>query len=149
MVKEKYNVYHKALKELSEIIKFFPRNEYRKIPKTFVNFIEENKDDNYQYMIEHIDDFQNQAMLDETRVLLSIVYRDFIASNKEKKQITDMEKNELLEEEERIREKYNPDNIFKKRDTQQKENVITNEVAMIEYKESVFTKIKNWVKRTF
>lgn len=149
MVKEKYNVYYRALKELSEIIKFFPRNEYRKIPKTFINFIEENKDDNYQYMIEHIDDFQNQAMLDETRVLLSIVYRDFIASNKEKKQITDMEKNELLEEEERIREKYNPDNIFKKRDTQQKENVITNEVAMIEYKESVFTKIKNWVKRTF
>lgn len=95
MVKEKYNVYYRALKELSEIIKFFPRNEYRKIPKTFINFIEENKDNSYEYIIEHIDDFQNQAMLDETRVLLSIVYRDFIASNKEKKQITDMEKNEL------------------------------------------------------
>ena len=84
MVKEKYNVYHKALKELSEIIKFFPRNEYRKIPKTFVNFIEENKDDNYQYMIEHIDDFQNQAMLDETRVLLSIVYRKSVIHNRKK-----------------------------------------------------------------
>lgn len=149
MVKEKYNVYYRALKELSEIIKFFPRNEYRKIPKTFINFIEENKDNSYEYIIEHIDDFQNQAMLDETRVLLSIVYRDFIASNKEKKQITDMEKNELLEEEKRIREKYNPDNIFKKRDIQQKENVITNEVAIIRYKESVFIKIKNWIKRTF
>lgn len=149
MVKEKYNVYYRALKELSEIIKFFPRNEYRKIPKTFINFIEENKDNSYEYMIEHIDDFQNQAMLDETRVLLSIVYRDFIASNKEKNQITDMEKNELLEEEKRIREKYNPDNIFKKRNVQQKENVITNEVTMIEYKESIFTKIKNWFKRTF
>ena len=79
MVKEKYNVYYRALKELSEIIKFFPRNEYRKIPKTFINFIEENKDNSYEYIIEHIDDFQNQAMLDETRVLLSIVYRDFIA----------------------------------------------------------------------
>lgn len=110
---EECNVYHKALKELSEIIKFFPRNEYKKIPKTFINFIEENKDDNYECIIEHIDDFQNQVMLDETRILLSIVYRDFIASNKEKKQITDMEKNELLEEEKRIREKYNPDNIFK------------------------------------
>ena len=38
MVKEKYNVYYRALKELSEIIKFFPRNEYTKIPKTFINF---------------------------------------------------------------------------------------------------------------
>lgn len=149
MVKERYNVYYKALKELSEIIKFFPRNEYRKIPKTFINFIEENKDNSYEYMIEHIDDFQNQAMLDETRVLLSIVYRDFIVSNKEKNQITDMEKNELFEEEKRIREKYNPDNIFKNSDTQQKENVITNKVAMIKYKESIFTKIKDWFKRTF
>lgn len=147
MVKEKYNVYYRALKELSEIIKFFPRNEYTKIPKTFINFIEENKDDNYKYIIEHIDDFQNQAMLDETRVLLSIVYRDFIASNKEKKQITDIEKNELLEEEKRIREKYNPDNIFKKRDT--KIETVENSVAMIECKESIFKKIKNWFKRTF
>lgn len=147
MVKEKYNVYYRALKELSEIIKFFPRNEYTKIPKTFINFIEENKDDNYKYIIEHIDDFQNQAMLDETRVLLSIVYRDFIASNKEKKQITDIEKNELLEEEKRIKEKYNPDNIFKKRDT--KIETVENSVAMIECKESIFKKIKNWFKRTF
>lgn len=147
MVKEKYNVYYRALKELSEIIKFFPRNEYRKIPKTFINFIEENKDNSYEYIIEHIDDFQNQAMLDETRVLLSIVYRDFIASNKEKKQITDMEKNELLEEEKRIREKYNPDNIFKKRDT--KIETVENAVAMIEFKESILKKIKNWLKRTF
>ncbi len=149
MVREKYNVYHKAFKELSEIIKFFPKNEYRKIPKSFIDFIEENMDNNYEYIVEHIDDFQNQAMLDETRILISIVYRDFIASKKEKNEITNMEKNELLQEEKRIREKYNPDNIFKKHDTQQKENVITNEVAMIEYKESIFTKIKNWVKRTF
>ena len=76
-----------------------------------------------------------------------IVYRDFIASNKEKKQITDIEKNELLEEEKRIREKYNPDNIFKKRDT--KIETVENSVAMIECKESIFKKIKNWFKRTF
>lgn len=39
MVKKTYNVYYKAFKELSEIIKFFPRNEYKKIPKSFIDFI--------------------------------------------------------------------------------------------------------------
>ncbi len=144
MVKEKYNVYHKAFKELSEIIKFFPKNEYRKIPKSFIDFIEENMDNSYEYMVEHIDDFQNQEMLDETKILLSIVYRDFIASKEEKKQIIKMEKNELLQEEKRIREKYNPDNLFRN-----KVEKVEKSVVMVEYKESIFTKIKNWFKRFF
>ncbi len=144
MVKEKYNVYHKAFKELSEIIKFFPENEYKKIPKSFIDFIEENMDNSYEYKIKHIDDFQNQKMLNETKILLSIVYRDFIASSEEQKQIIKMEKLELLQEENRVREKYNPDNIFKNKGEKVEESV-----AMVEYKESILTKIKNWFKRNF
>lgn len=37
MVKEKYEVYHKAFKEFMEIVKFFPKNEYKKIPKSFID----------------------------------------------------------------------------------------------------------------
>ena len=147
MVKEKYSIYSKAFKEISEIIKFFPKSEYRKIPKSFIKFIEENMDNNYDYKLKHVDDFQNQEMLEETKILLSIVYRDFIASNEEKKQIHKMEKIELIQEEKKTREKYNPDNLFKNKAT--KVETIENAVAMIEYKESIFTKIKNWFKRTF
>ena len=144
MIKEKYNVYHKAFKELSEIIKFFPENEYKKIPKSFIDFIEENMDNSYEYKIKHIDDFQNQKMLNETKILLSIVYRDFIASSEEQKQIIKMEKLELLQEENRVRKKYNSDNIFKNKGEKVEESV-----AMVEYKESILTKIKNWFKRNF
>jgi len=147
MVKEKYNVYHKAFKELIEIIKFFPKNEYSKIPKSFIDFIEENMDNDYEYVVGHIDDFQNQEMLEETRILLSIVYRDFIASSEEQKQIIKIEKNELLQEEKRIQERYNPDNLFKNKEF--KRETVENNVAMKEYKESIFIKIKNWFKRDF
>jgi len=44
-------------------------------------------------------------------------------------------------------EKYNPDNLFKNKET--KVETIENSVAIVEYKESIFTKIKNWFKRTF
>ncbi len=147
MVIEKYSVYPKAFKEISELIKFFPRSEYRRIPKSFINFIEEHMDNNYDYIVEHIDDFQNQEMLDETKIILSIIYRDFIASDEVKKQIYETENFELLQEEKRIREKYNPDNMFKNKATNG--DLVENSVAIIEYKESIFTKIKNWFKRTF
>ncbi len=147
MVKEKYNIYSKAFKELSEIVKCFPKNEYSKIPNSFISFIEENMDNSYEYIVLHIDDFQNQKMLEETKILLSIVYRDFLSSSEEKKQIIEMEKKELLQEEKRKNEKYNTDNLFKYKTTKIKEK--ENLVTMVEYKESVFMKIKNWFKRNF
>lgn len=58
-----------------------------------------------------------------------------------------MEKNKLLQEEKRIREKYNPDNLFKNKVVRVEK--VENSVAMVEYKESIFTKIKNWFKRIF
>ena len=86
-------------------------------------------------------------MLEETKILLSIVYRDFLSSSEEKKQIIEMEKKELLQEEKRKNEKYNTDNLFKYKTTKIKEK--ENLVTMVEYKESVFMKIKNWFKRNF
>lgn len=147
MVKEKYNIYHKAFKELSEIIEFFPKKEYRKIPKSFINFIEENMDNSYEYIVEHIDDIQNQEMLEETKILLSIIYRDFIASKEEQEQIIKMESYELIQEETKIREKYNPDKIFKNKVS--KIETVENSTAITKYEESIFMKIKNWSKHIF
>ena len=47
----------------------------------------------------------------------------------------------------KLRDKYNPDNLFKNKET--KTAVTENSAVMVEYKESIFTKIKNWIKRTF
>lgn len=153
MVKEKYNVYCKAFKELDEILKYFPKREYEKIPESFIKFIETNMDNNYEYIVEHIDDFQNQKMMEETKVLLSIVYRDFIASTSVKKQIIEMENVELLQEEKMIQEKYNPDNLFKNRKNtlNNYEENIQEETSMVEYNEKnflqkIFDKILNFFK---
>ena len=50
--------------------------------------------------------------------------------------------------EEQLREKYNPDNIFNNRKTENIET-IAEPVAMVEYKESFFTKILNRIKNIF
>jgi uncharacterized protein (DUF2344 family) len=69
-------------------------------------------------VVEHVDDFQNQEMLEETRVLLSIVYRDFLATDEEKRQIIKAENEELSKEEKIKQEKYDINMIFEKRDNE-------------------------------
>lgn len=148
MTKEKYEIYHKAFKEFREIIKFFPKNEYKKIPKSFINFIEENMDNNYEYTIEHVDDFQNQEMLEETRVLLSIVYRDYLASDEEKKQIIKLENEELLQGEKIKQEKYDIDELFEKRanDKIKMQNEVLGEKNLIVLKEKWYKKLLNKIR---
>lgn len=135
MVQENYS---KAFKEFREIVKLFPKNEYKKIPQSFINFIEENMDNNYEYNVEHIDDFQNQNMLEETRILLSIVYRDFLASPEEKEQIIKLENEQLLQYEKIKQEKYDIDVIFEKRNKEklelQDEISVNKELIVIEEK---------------
>lgn len=151
MLKEKYEIYHKAFKEFREIVKFFPKNEYKKIPKSFINFIEENMDDNYEYTVEHVDDFQNQEMLEETRVLLSIVYRDFLASDEEKKQIIKLENEELLQEEKIKQEKYDINVLFEKRTNNKMEmqNEILIEKNLIVLREKWYKKLLNKIRDFF
>jgi len=148
---EKYEIYHKAFKEFREIVKFFPKNEYKKIPKSFIKFIEENMDNNYEYKVEHVDDFHNQKMLEETRILLSIVYRDFIASDEEKKQIIKLENEELLQEEKIKQEKYDINVLFEKRvnDKIKIENEVLIEKNIIVLKEKWYKKLLNKIRDFF
>lgn len=47
-------------------------------------------------------------------------------------------------------EKYNPENIFKnRRQNNVKEENISNTVAIVEYKENIFSKIINKIKAIF
>lgn len=162
MIKEKRGINPKAFKEVREIIKYFPKNDYRKIPESFISFLEDNMDENYDYKVSHVDDFHNQEMLEETKIILAIIYKDYIATEKEKNYIIDKERRELLEKEKSAREKYNPDMLFKKEEGKvevektieegiDKEEIEKEEKynKIIEKKESIFDKIKKWFKNFF
>ena len=64
--------------------------------------------------------------------------------------------NEIFNENEKkyqdeLREKYNPDNLFKnkKYKEEQLSEEQTNSVAMVEYKETIFRKLKEWFRNLF
>ena len=58
-----------------------------------------------------------------------------------------LDSTELKRIEDEIREKYNPDNLFKKKENIQEEN--KEELQLVEVKESIFKKIINKIKEIF
>lgn len=132
----------RELKEIYEILKFFPQNELSKISKKFLNFIEKNKDNAYNFIWDENKEFNENTVLPGTITLMQMIFLDYFASEEEKKEI-----NRILDENEQkfqkeIDKKYNPNSIFKmtKNNTQTQEEVkIDNQ--MVIYKENIFKKI--------
>lgn len=85
-------------------------------------------------------------MSEIARAIIAILFRDYWATENQKQKILNKQN---LDREKMREEMYSPDNIFQKHNIQHKENSTTNEVAIVEYKESIFTKIINWFKRNF
>lgn len=142
----------KAYKELWEILKLIPQDEYNKISSKFIEIIKSNMDNNYTYKIEHIEDFENQEMMEETRILLAILYRDYWASPEEKDEIIRNEKEELIRNDELLRKKYNPDDLFKNSQTNIKTN--NSETAestdmIVFQKEKWYIKVIDFIKGLF
>ena len=78
-------LFPKAYKEVLEILKYIPVDEYNKIPKEIIQNMEEKQDNEYQYMVTNFENFNEQPMLKETEAILSVFYRDYWATTEERK----------------------------------------------------------------
>ncbi len=157
MDKEKYN---KAFKEVYMILKSFGKEMQGKIPTSLLDFIEENMDKDYFFILDDNIPLEEQSFMDETLGIISLIYRDYLCTDEEREKIKKEDeiyfKEIQTQREKELREKYNPDNIFKKNSPTQdiiqdniSSEVISDNVAMVEYKESVFKKIINNIKSIF
>lgn len=122
-----------------------PTSLSNKIPFGFKQIVSTEKSKTYYPKIS--EPIEECTLKEETTIILAVIYRDFLCSKQEKEKLIERDSNNLQEFEKELRKKYNPDNIFKNKAS--KVETAENTVAMVEYKESIFTKIKNWFKRTF
>lgn len=145
-------VYREAFSEIEQIIKLMPETLSNKIPTRFKNIIYTEKSKTYFPKIQ--EPFEDCKIMEETSIILAIIYRDFICNQEERNnlKIRDAEKLRVYEEE--LKEKYNPDNLFKNKRTYTPDNNISSqETALIEVKEKnfiqkLFEKIKHLFKRS-
>ncbi len=139
--------YIQANTEIKCLLKYFPINYIKKLPTKLLEMIYRNSDEKYNIDVDLKKDLKNQNISKKTKDMLAVLTYNYWSSETEKKDIIErLNENENNYQEE-LREQYNPDNIFKNRET--KVEALENSVAMVEYKKSIFSKIKNWFKRTF
>ena len=138
--------YAKAYTEVLEIIKYFPQEEYAKIPVEKIEFYKNNMDRNYNFKINPEIDLSEQSISPEANAIMVNLFTDYYATEEQKVKIKNILDSNQQKEEQEKKERYNPDNIFKNRNS---ENIIQNEVALVEYKESIFKRFINKIKSIF
>ncbi len=137
-------------KEVLSILAFCDEEIIKKIPTQVMRkLMEIAADSEESYYIEKNKKLCEQYITEESKDLISLIFYSYIADENEKKELLDAwNKNEDVYQE-KLREKYNPDNIFEKRRTTYNEHAITNELAVVEYKETLINKIINKIKKLF
>lgn len=147
--------YPKAYKEVIEILNYVPKESVDKIPQTMIDTFKAKMDVNYDFKVDINKSFEEQVLLEETKAILANIFRDYWATPYQKERIEAKEKYDRQKAEEEKREQYNPNDIFKKKQTNiekeeyiQDENNVNNLPIEIQ-KENFFKKLLNFIKKIF
>ena len=137
-----------AYAEIDEILNLLEDDYRERVPKKVRDFFKEEKIKDYHPEIDIEKPLIEQNLKRETMVLLAILNLNYWCEDEEEKQrfLNELDKNE--EEKKELEEKYNPDNLFKKKQDESTEN----NLQIVEYKKPNFiqillTKIKKILKR--
>ena len=92
--------YSNAFTEVYEILNHLEKEAYDKIPTSLIKTIEENRNKEYEYILDEKVDLTEQPMLRETKAILFNIFRDYLCTPEKKEQIKRMQAEERLRNEE-------------------------------------------------
>ena len=125
-----------AYAEVDDILELLEDEYVNRIPAQVREFFKKEKNKEYILNIRSDIGLDGQKIKAETISLLTLLKKNYLCDSEEERKeiLKELQENDRLKEEE-LREKYNPDNIFKNRNNklEKEENV-----AMVEYKEPSF-----------
>lgn len=145
--------YKKAYTEVIEIIKYFPKEEYDKIPLEKINYYKENMDKNYNFQIDPNIELEKQNISKEANAILVTLFNDYFATDRQKEVLNNLLKQNQQKLETLKYEEYNPSNLFMRPTSKQQDTEILQEnqkeTSLSEIKESFFTKFIKFIKNIF
>ena len=143
------NNINQAFSEVYDIVNHIEKDLYNKIPKNFIAMLEKNKDEKYVPQIDYSKSINEQKLLKDTRVILSLIYRDYICTNEEREEIDERDREEMRKKERKAQIKYSYDNLFKKKNKAEKANSINEEIntKVVEYKENIWSRMIKFIKK--
>lgn len=141
-----------AYAEVDSILGLMDTKYIVEIPKQLREMFKSKKSNDYKKAIVANKPLQEQNLNPETLEILAVLnYNYWCKDENKKKELLDLYCKNDLKKEQELREKYNPDNIFKTKQ-EAEENIEIKHTEMIEYKEpkwyqKIFAKILKIFKK--
>ena len=139
--KNAYAEVYKILQELNE-------EEYNKIPPEVIETIEANRNEEYEYELDNELELKDEPMLPETKAILFNLFRDYLATPEQKAKIIRMQNEARQKNELKKQQMYNID-VFANRQKEDKVQTNSEKTQIVKYKENIFKRILNKIKRFF
>lgn len=139
-----------AFAEVYDIIQHSEKSIKEKISPKFLNILENNMDKSQMVNIDYSKELKEPNILHETKIILGIIYRDYLCSTIERNQLINDE-NDLYNKIEQARqEKYSVDNLFKNVKYSAEKNNNSTEIVVIKelkWYEKLYNKIVRIFKK--
>jgi len=135
------SVYAKSYTEVLTLLKCLSKEEYSKIPKEEIDFLEENCDKLYKFKLDKSKKLTEQNVSRETNAVLVVLFQKYFASEEQKDKLKTILMQNYEKDEEKKRELYSNKEIFQSKNEQLKET------QMIEYREDIITRLINYIKK--
>ena len=135
--------------EIYEILSYMDEATVMKIPKKVLNIIQEKRNSNFKTKIDENDIFNEKNVSKEAIDFLCWIEYTYWMKESRKQKINKIKFDKIQKSEEKKREKYNPDNLFKNRKLNQQEHETQQEVALVEVKEKFYIKFIKKLKELF
>ena len=145
MISEKYAY---AYKEVIEVLRHTKKEDVCKIPSYKILLYAKYMNNNYNFKIDETKNIEDQNLSPEAKAILANLYRDYWASTYQRQRIKAKEQYDI---EKILKDKYNPDNLFKNTNRgMQLETQQSEETRMtISQEEKWYQKIFNLIKNIF
>ena len=137
-----------AYKEVDTILKYVEDDDLKLIPQEFIDAIESNMNKNHEFEYNINLEFEQQNILRETKAIFAYIFLNYWADKEQVKEIKEQFRKDIEQNEKEKSKIYNTSNLFKnkKEATADVDETKVNQTLLVEYKESVFTKLKKFIK---
>jgi len=145
---EKNIKYEIAISETLHYLKGIKQEDIDKIPNRLIEFLQENSSKEYVCKFDYTKPLNELELQEETKGLIGMICLNYWCETEEQKKFFENKLNENEKKyQEKLREKYNPDNIFKNK---QEETLVKNSnLPVVMQKETFFKKLISFIKGLF
>lgn len=141
--------YIQAYTEFNCLLEYLPQPYIDKLPKKLIELIKRQSNEQYKINIDTRKSLLEQGFSKKTKDLIAVIKYNYWSTDEEKQQLKKIFYDNENKYQKELLEKYNQESLFKKSSLHQEKNTTQEQVALVEYKESIFNKLINKIKSIF